>query len=367
MVKEVQGVYNNIDEAVEKVESLNKRGYHQDDITILANREVENDLPWNVDAEVSTSDTDSTRHTDRREDDKGLWESIKSAFVVDDVENDNYANSELADVRETHRADLDAGKVIVLVDSDADVNRGDYNQNENYDHRADTGVVPGATSTTDHEHVDHHHDERPGKEGLDRHDHEHVDHRDNHTETENLQLKEEKLHVDKEEEQTGEVHVDKRVVEETQTVDVPVKREEVTISRKPVDGKTTDEGISDDGEEIVIPTKQEHVNISKETEVMEEVEVKKEVHEDTETVEEKVRREELDVDGDYNDRDNRTDLDNRDSLMSDRGNDELLDDNRGDLDNRDDLDTRDGMLQERNRDDLNDIDDPNNPNTPPRL
>lgn len=192
MVKEVQGVYNNIDEAVEKVESLNKRGYHQDDITILANREVENDLPWNVDAEVSTSDTNSTRHNDRREEDKGLWESIKSAFVVDDVENDDHANRELADVRETHRADLDAGKVIVLVDSEADVNRGDYNQNEDYNHRADPGMVPGATATHNHEHVNHHHDEKPGMEGLDRNDPDHVDHhdrdhrRDNHKETENL-------------------------------------------------------------------------------------------------------------------------------------------------------------------------------------
>ena len=326
MVKELQGVYDNLDEAVAKVESLNERGYEEKDITILANREVEKDLPWNVNAEVSTS---SDRKTDE---DKSLWESIKSAFVVDD--NDEYNTRELADIRETHRADLDAGKILVLVDSNADVHRGDYNNNENF--TEDRAVTPGMTTTREaNEAVEPSEVDRTtgdfNRYDNDR-DHRHDDR--HHTDSETLELKEEKVNIDKEERDTGDVEVNKRVVEETQTVDVPIKREEVTIKRKPAHGKTTKDGISDVGEEeIVIPTKEEHVNVSKETEVVEEVEINKEVHEDTETVEETVRHEELDIEGKYNDQDRDVNDPTREGHVDrDRDNLRRNDANHNDLD-----------------------------------
>lgn len=320
MVKEVQGVYNNIDEALEKVESLNKRGYHEKDIVILANRDVEKDLPWNVDASTASANEANV------EQDKGFWESIKSAFVVDDVEDTNYRD-DLVTVRDSHRADLDSGKILVLVDSEADVNRGDYNDNENFAYTGDelrrgeaddhldvdprTGVAPGAAAGTG----------VGNTFGSDNPAHDNAD-RQNRIDSSNetLDLKEEKVHVDKEERETGDVEVGKRVVEEKQTVEVPVQREEVTIRRKPVDGKKSTTGIREDEEEIVIPTKKERVNVSKETEVVEEVEIDKEVHTDTETVEETVRHEELDVKGNANEL-------NRDKSTG-----------RGELDDLDDLD-----------------------------
>lgn len=287
MVKELQGVYNNIDEAVAKVQSLNDRGYDQKDITILANRDVESELPWNVDAQVSTTEAGATETED-----KGLWDSIKSAFVVDDVENQEGANSEFASVRETHRANLDAGKVLVFVDTDADVYEADYNKHENYAHH------PNETVDAHDDYV-HKSGTATGAAAAAQDPAARADVHADQTATENIQLKEERVNVDKEEHQTGEVTVGKRVVEETQTVEVPVKREEVTIKRKPVSDQTVAGGINDvEEEEIVIPTKEERVHVSKDTAVVEEVEISKEVHEDTETVEETVRHEELDVDGD---------------------------------------------------------------------
>lgn len=50
-----------------------------------------------------------------------------------------------------------------------------------------------------------------------------------------IERREERLTVDKETEQIGSVRVGKRVVEETQSVDVPVKREELVIERRSVD------------------------------------------------------------------------------------------------------------------------------------
>src|SRR5690242_19419983 len=49
-----------------------------------------------------------------------------------------------------------------------------------------------------------------------------------------LKLREERLQVDKERVQTGQVEIGKRVVEEQKTMEVPITREEVVIERRPV-------------------------------------------------------------------------------------------------------------------------------------
>lgn len=113
---------------------------------------------------------------------------------------------------------------------------------------------------------------------------------------ESVRLHEERLNVDKERVQTGEVNVGKHVVEEEQTVEVPVTREEVTIERRAVDDEVAAGGAFDDGEDIHIPITEEEIEVTKRPVVNEEVVVsKREVH-DTETVSETVRREEADID-----------------------------------------------------------------------
>ncbi|KAA0955506.1 YsnF/AvaK domain-containing protein [Sporosarcina sp. ANT_H38] len=113
---------------------------------------------------------------------------------------------------------------------------------------------------------------------------------------ERLQLHEEKLKVDKERYQAGEVNVTKHVVEDTQTVEVPVTREEVYIERRAVTEETAAGEVFDDGENIHIPVMEERIEVTKRPVVKEEIIVgKREVH-DTETVSERVRREEADID-----------------------------------------------------------------------
>ena len=112
---------------------------------------------------------------------------------------------------------------------------------------------------------------------------------------ERLRLHEEKLDVDKELYQTGEVNVSKHVVEGTQTVEVPVTREEVYIERRAVTDEYAAGEVFDDGENIHIPVMEERVEVTKRPVVNEEIIVgKREVH-DTETVSERVRREEADI------------------------------------------------------------------------
>lgn len=127
------------------------------------------------------------------------------------------------------------------------------------------------------------------------------------TEEEKLRLHEERLNVDKERVQTGEVNVGKHVVEEEQSVDVPVEREEAYVERRPVnEGDTlgSDSNLTGDSfqenENIHVPLSEERVNVSKDDVVNEEIVVGKRKVQDTETVNETVRREEADIDEDTN-------------------------------------------------------------------
>jgi len=99
--------------------------------------------------------------------------------------------------------------------------------------------------------------------------------------------------------QVGEVGVRKEVVEETRTIEVPVRREEVVIERRPVSGDTADTGtIGAAGETIRVPVMEEEIEVTKVVRPVEEVEVSKRVVQDTRSVSDTVRREELRVDDD---------------------------------------------------------------------
>jgi uncharacterized protein (TIGR02271 family) len=110
-------------------------------------------------------------------------------------------------------------------------------------------------------------------------------------------LHEEELVAERRREQAGEVDVTKRVVEETQGLDVPVTREEVEVTRRTVDRAATgDEGAFTDGDTIRVPVTAERVDVDTQTRVVEEIEISKRPVTETQRVEGTVRREEVDVD-----------------------------------------------------------------------
>jgi uncharacterized protein (TIGR02271 family) len=112
-----------------------------------------------------------------------------------------------------------------------------------------------------------------------------------------IEVKEERLHADKHPVETGEVRVRKEVHTETESLDVPVQREEVVIERTPVRGRAATEGVSAgdirEGEEIRIPVREEKVSVSKDAVVTEEVKVGKRAVQETEHVSGNVRKEEV--------------------------------------------------------------------------
>jgi len=103
-----------------------------------------------------------------------------------------------------------------------------------------------------------------------------------------IQLREEKLRVNKTPVEAGDVRVRKEVHTEHRTVSVPVEREEVVIERRPAGGRASGDVKA---EEIHIPVKEEHVG--KETVAREEVRIGKRKVRGTKQVEGDVQREEL--------------------------------------------------------------------------
>ncbi|MBE9130069.1 MULTISPECIES: DUF2382 domain-containing protein [unclassified Coleofasciculus] len=114
-----------------------------------------------------------------------------------------------------------------------------------------------------------------------------------------LKLYEEKLIANKDRYKAGEVAVGKRVESNTAQVSVPVEKERVIIERRNASGtQEVQPGSVDfkEGEVAHMEVYEESADIQKKAFVREEVGVRKEVERDTVEAQEKVRREELDVD-----------------------------------------------------------------------
>jgi uncharacterized protein (TIGR02271 family) len=135
--------------------------------------------------------------------------------------------------------------------------------------------------------------------------------RDDDTQT--VTRSEEELRVAKERterKETGTVRLRKYVVTENVKVDVPVTREEVRVTREPVsgtqpartDGKIRSGQAGDIGEiEQEIVTYEERPVVTKETVPKEKIRLEKDTVTDTETVQDQVRREKVDIQGDVQD------------------------------------------------------------------
>ena len=110
---------------------------------------------------------------------------------------------------------------------------------------------------------------------------------------------EERLGVSKSQ-STKEATITKTPVTETKTVEVPVTHEEISVERRPVSGTTTTSAADrpvESEQEIRVPLKQEQVQVTKQPYVKEEVVVKKKPVTETKTVSDQVTSEEVRVKG----------------------------------------------------------------------
>src|SRR5215210_6492223 len=108
-----------------------------------------------------------------------------------------------------------------------------------------------------------------------------------------VQRSEEELRAGTREREAGAMKVRKRVRTDRERIEVPTKHEEVTVERVPVEGEATEAQIGED--EVSVPVAEEEVITDKRAVAKEEIRVRKDVVEDTEVVEDDVRREEIDI------------------------------------------------------------------------
>ncbi len=108
-----------------------------------------------------------------------------------------------------------------------------------------------------------------------------------------VQRTEEELAAGTREVEAGAMRVRKRVRTDREQIEVPTRHEEVSVERVPLEGEATEAHIGED--EVVVPVTEEEVVVDKRAVAKEEVRIRKDVVEDTEVVEEDVRREEIEV------------------------------------------------------------------------
>jgi uncharacterized protein (TIGR02271 family) len=111
-----------------------------------------------------------------------------------------------------------------------------------------------------------------------------------------VQRSEEELVAGTREREAGSMKVRKRVRTDREQIEVPTRHEEVSVERVPVEGEASEAQIGED--EVSVSVTEEEVVVGKRVVAKEEVRVRKDVVEDTEVVEEDVRREEIDVEDD---------------------------------------------------------------------
>ena len=122
--------------------------------------------------------------------------------------------------------------------------------------------------------------------------------RDNLTGKDEIIRSEEQLNVSTDRVESGQVHLRKYVVNETETVEVPVEREEVRVVREPItdaDRANYDGKIGE--QEASVTLHEDRVNVSKDSVPVEKVSLETDTVRGTERVSEEVRKERFETDG----------------------------------------------------------------------
>ncbi|ULT57343.1 YsnF/AvaK domain-containing protein [Neobacillus drentensis] len=269
MSKTVLGVYNSSEEVVQAIEEFQNQGYSANDLSIIANT---TNVPSSIEEEtgVASQEIAATREADTEEH-RGFFASLFTPFEDRMYQNDGSGTTyydhlvaqgiNQADALK-YQDDLNSGMILLLGE------RGSGNVGVADD-------VAGGTLSS-------------GRTDLE-------DTLDTDS-PRSIKLREEQLDVNKQRVQTGEVEVKKDVVEEQQTVNVPVQHEEVSIERRAVDGTEADTTtpIGDD-ETIRVPIVEEKVEVTKKPVVTEELVINKKQVTETQQVTDNVKREEAKV------------------------------------------------------------------------
>lgn len=281
MENKLIGAFNTQAEVLHKILELKEQGYDENDIYVLAqNRDQVARVERQTQVQV---DTDSVEANGYSQQEEGFMGKFMNLLAGEEASGNAFNNLKLSEKdAEQSRRHLEAGKLLVYVDSDYNESYGMFQEKRGTSASQEGFTTSGSTNSV------------------------------SSAEEEKLRLHEERLHVDKERVQTGEVNVGKHVVEEEQTIEVPVEREEVFIERRPVNEEATateskhsfdSADAYTEGDTIRVPLTEERLEVTKTDVVTEEIIIGKRKVQDTEHVKETVRKEVADIDGDVKEKD----------------------------------------------------------------
>src|SRR5918996_2528037 len=111
-----------------------------------------------------------------------------------------------------------------------------------------------------------------------------------------VQRSEEELRAGTREREAGAMKVRKHVRVDREQIEVPTRREEVSVERVPVSGEASEAQIGAD--EVSVPVVEDEVVVQKKPVAKEEIRIRKDVVHERQIVEEDVRREEVDIEDD---------------------------------------------------------------------
>lgn len=299
--------FSNEETLLRRIDQLKAEGISEHDIHVISKHKLEGSALDYTDVQYKNAEG-------------SFGDKVAAFFTGEDPQNRVYDKLELTDSEKVEYENaVESGQILLYVDNDAYYNNV---SNNNEDDRTGLGYATSANTETDADYSAAHknnnlqnreevvdmnnnynynydeYNKLSREERLNLVD-EDIRNRDDLGEDEKIQLHEERLRVNKDTVQSGEVTIDKNVVEERQEFDVPVSHDEVTIERRNV----TDRVVADDhfdnnleDETIRVPLTEERVNIEKDNVVSEELLIKKNRVTETEHVSENVRKEEVDID-----------------------------------------------------------------------
>ncbi|MRX71944.1 YsnF/AvaK domain-containing protein [Bacillus lacus] len=291
MSKHVVGIYSTEEEVIRCVEDLTAQGYSKNDISVVTNgrNNLANSTGTDIE-DVSTND----RHND------SFLDKMKSALLDDGTDNSNVdvrgrlTNMGISnDHADRYADDINNGKFLVLTSTNG---TGTTDMNSRSDMTSTSSTMMdnsyGTESTMGTENTRSANSVTNGSSFGQTNDS-----TLSADEERKIQLREEELNVQKERVQAGEVHVNKEVVTEQKSINVPVEHEEVYVERRSVDGREArDASPITDGEEIRVPVIEEKIEVTKKPVVTDELVIGKKTVQETKEVRDTVRREEASID-----------------------------------------------------------------------
>ncbi|MFJ7363289.1 YsnF/AvaK domain-containing protein [Peribacillus frigoritolerans] len=289
MNKTVYGVYESNAEVIQAINALKAKGFEGDDITVV------------VDKEETLDFTNHQRETDVHTmtnvpNDESFMDKVARFFMPEDtadlstrLANAGLSNSDAAE----HVFDVENGKVLVLVEE------GEGHLGTARD-KFTTGTMDTAGTRLDTNSTNHLYNGTEKNDALNKEDVYGVNGkgRELPEDERKLTLREEQLNIDKERVQTGEVVINKEVNEQHKTINVPVEHEEVTVEHRSVPGREAnlETGSIEDGETLRIPVVEEKLEVSKKPVVTDEIVIKKHAVQETEQVQDTLKKEDIQLD-----------------------------------------------------------------------